>query len=458
MFSLTNEEWDDFCVAHPKHASLRETPLPYPELCATLFDKSYATGSISRSPNPLNPSLSLNPNILVVQSEDVNVNSQDACIIQDTSLEGGPSVPPSLSSPNVDQDRPRKKSKKNIDLTELEADMRKVIANFANENKGPTIDDSHEKLKKLGFESTNPMFLAAFVIFSQPSYNFRESWMTLPSDPDVMKGWNKMITKTLGYVQFNMDNAQKVIFVILVYFYFKYFRPRGMKRKKDNTSAMSGEQYTRDLLEGNNLQCTELLRMSRDSFVRLCVHFKEKGVVGALDGTLIHASVRADQQNVYRARGRGDCYQNILAICDFNMIFTFGMAGWEGTTHDSRILNEALGNPRFNFPHPLADKYYLCDAANKHTRGFMAPYRNVRYWFGDFRRSRAMNSKEKFIHAHVKLRNVIERAFGVLKYDENELNDSENVQNDYNDEDIQSHGSATDLRDEIAAQLMQSRA
>ena len=45
----------------------------------------------------------------------------------------------------------------------------------------------------------------------------------------------------------------------------------------------------------------------------------------------------------------------------------------------------------------------------------MAPYRNVRYWFGDFRRQRAMNKYEKFNHSHVKLRNVIERAYGVLK-------------------------------------------
>ena len=45
----------------------------------------------------------------------------------------------------------------------------------------------------------------------------------------------------------------------------------------------------------------------------------------------------------------------------------------------------------------------------------MAPYRNVRYWLGDFRRRRALTNKEKFDHAHAKLRNVIERAFGVLK-------------------------------------------
>ncbi|PWA55230.1 myb/SANT-like domain, Harbinger transposase-derived nuclease domain protein [Artemisia annua] len=175
--------------------------MPYRKLCATLFDKSYATCSISRSPNPRNSSLSLNPNVYVVQSEDAYVNIQEACIIHDTSLKGGSSDPPCVNAPIVDGDRPRKKSKKNIDLTELEADMRKVIANSTDENKGPTIDDYHEKLKKLELESTDPMFFAAFTIFSQPSNNFGESWMALPSDPDVMKGWIKMMEKTLGYLQ-----------------------------------------------------------------------------------------------------------------------------------------------------------------------------------------------------------------------------------------------------------------
>ncbi|GKF79187.1 putative harbinger transposase-derived nuclease domain-containing protein, partial [Tanacetum coccineum] len=57
----------------------------------------------------------------------------------------------------------------------------------------------------------------------------------------------------------------------------------------------------------------------------------------------------------------------------------------------------------------------LCDAAYAHTRGFMEPYRNVRYWLGDFRRRRPLNGKENFNHSHAKIRNVIECAYGVLK-------------------------------------------
>ncbi|GJX41286.1 Myb/SANT-like domain, harbinger transposase-derived nuclease domain protein [Tanacetum coccineum] len=88
------------------------------------------------------------------------------------------------------------------------------------------------------------------------------------------------------------------------------------------------------------------------------------GAVGAFDGTLIHASIPSHKQNVYKARGRGDCYQNVLAICDFNMIFTYIVAGWEGTAHDARILNEALDDPIYEFliP-PSAIRFPACSIA-----------------------------------------------------------------------------------------------
>lgn len=44
-----------------------------------------------------------------------------------------------------------------------------------------------------------------------------------------------------------------------------------------------------------------------------------------------------------RFRGRKEHpTQNVLAACNFNMKFTYVLAGWEGTASDSRILKDAL--------------------------------------------------------------------------------------------------------------------
>ncbi|KAI3735325.1 hypothetical protein L6452_14820 [Arctium lappa] len=102
------------------------------------------------------------------------------------------------------------------------------------------------------------------------------------------------------------------------------------------------------------------------------------GAIGALDGTLIHAVVPLNQQARYRGRGRGDCFQNVLAMCDFNMIFTYVWAGWEGIAHDARVLREVAFDPNSRFSFPPPNKYYLCDAAYPNTRSFLTPYRNTR--------------------------------------------------------------------------------
>ncbi|KAK1258384.1 hypothetical protein QJS04_geneDACA007000 [Acorus gramineus] len=98
------------------------------------------------------------------------------------------------------------------------------------------------------------------------------------------------------------------------------------------------------------------------------------------------------------------------------MLFTYVMAGWEGTAHDSRILSDTIRNPSNRFPMPPNGKYYLVDAGYTNRRGFLAPYRNVRYWLGDYRRgSGPRNKEELFNYFHSSLRNVIERTFGVWK-------------------------------------------
>ncbi|XP_060175874.1 uncharacterized protein LOC132606406 isoform X2 [Lycium barbarum] len=254
-----------------------------------------------------------------------------------------------------------------------------------------------------------------------------------------------------------MDTEDQILWLMSLYWCRKRLRLKNVQRNKDLTSSLSRQSYTLELLSGSSRQCLELMRMSRDAYVRLCQNFRHngwltdskyvsveekiaiflsiighnerfvvikrrfqhssqtihkyfhevleammkfakemissttsdpnldipgahkrlrkifKGAIGALDGTLVHAIVPANQQIIYRGRGKGKCYQNVL------------------------------------------DKYYLCDAAYPNTRGFLAPYRNVRYWLGDYQRRRAINKEEKFNHAHAQLINVIERAYGVLK-------------------------------------------
>lgn len=43
--------------------------------------------------------------------------------------------------------------------------------------------------------------------------------------------------------------------------------------------------------------------------------------------------------------------QNVMVVCDWNMRFTFVLAGWEGTAYDAHIFYQALINANMNFPH-----------------------------------------------------------------------------------------------------------
>jgi hypothetical protein len=89
---------------------------------------------------------------------------------------------------------------------------------------------------------------------------------------------------------------------------------------------------------------------------RFWPHFK--GAIGAIDGSHIKVSVGAEEVVNHTCR-HGYTSQNILAVCDFDMRFTFVVAGWPGSAHDTRILNHALTNFGDEFPKPPAGKYYL---------------------------------------------------------------------------------------------------
>lgn len=73
--------------------------------------------------------------------------------------------------------------------------------------------------------------------------------------------------------------------------------------------------------------------------------------IRAIDGTHVDARVPSSEKVAYIGRC-GNPTQNIMAVCDFNMCFTFVMAGWKGSAHDSKIFNSVLRNHQHNFPMP----------------------------------------------------------------------------------------------------------
>ncbi|KAK2424278.1 putative nuclease HARBI1 [Trifolium repens] len=93
------------------------------------------------------------------------------------------------------------------------------------------------------------------------------------------------------------------------------------------------------------------------SSTRFYPYFKD--CVGAIDGT--HIRVKVSAKDAPRYRGRKEYpTQNVLAACTFDLKFTYVLAGWEGSTSDSRIIKNALTREdKLKIPQ---GKYYLVDA------------------------------------------------------------------------------------------------
>ncbi|KAH6833461.1 nuclease HARBI1-like protein, partial [Perilla frutescens var. hirtella] len=95
--------------------------------------------------------------------------------------------------------------------------------------------------------------------------------------------------------------------------------------------------------------------------------------------------------------------------------FIYVLSGWEGSAHDSRLLNDALS--RRNGLHVPQGKYFLVDCGFANRRQFLAPLCGVRYHLKDFggQGRHPRNASELFNLRHASLRNVIERIFGIFK-------------------------------------------
>ncbi|XP_042012281.1 protein ANTAGONIST OF LIKE HETEROCHROMATIN PROTEIN 1-like [Salvia splendens] len=139
-----------------------------------------------------------------------------------------------------------------------------------------------------------------------------------------------------------------------------------------------------------------------------------EGCLGALDGIHIDVLVSNEDKPRYRTR-KGHIATNTLAVCDRQMQFVYLLPGWEGSAGDSRVLKDAVSAEKgFKVPQGC---YYLCDNGYANSNGFLTPYRGVRYHLKEWGpgTDTPQNPKELFNMRHTKARNIIERAFAVLK-------------------------------------------
>jgi len=138
-----------------------------------------------------------------------------------------------------------------------------------------------------------------------------------------------------------------------------------------------------------------------------------KHCVGAIDGTHIHARIPVAQQAPWKNR-KGFFSQNVFAACGFDLRFTFVYPGWEGSAHDSYVLDDAA---RKGYWKPPKMRYFLADAGYGNSSSLLTPYPKTRYHLREqWAQGETPASKEELFNLrHAQLRNAIERIFGILK-------------------------------------------
>ncbi len=64
----------------------------------------------------------------------------------------------------------------------------------------------------------------------------------------------------------------------------------------------------------------------------------------------------------------------MLAVYDFDMKFIYGLAGWERSAHDERVLSDTIEIKRFLMPN---GKYYLRDVRYSNFDYLLVSYKGV---------------------------------------------------------------------------------
>nr|XP_016515762.1 PREDICTED: uncharacterized protein LOC107832428 [Nicotiana tabacum] len=159
-------------------------------------------------------------------------------------------------------------------------------------------------------------------------------------------------------------------------------------------TSRPGMAWVVELLWGHRMRMYESMRFYPETFHRLIEVIR--------------------QNNLLSSKGR---ITRVPVMESVNFFFLIRSPGWEGTAHNSKVLENAILDPLAKFSFQPHDKYYVVDAGLRNTKGFLAPYKGTLYHLQDYRGSdrEPKNGKELVNYRHASLRNVIERTFGAWK-------------------------------------------
>lgn len=126
------------------------------------------------------------------------------------------------------------------------------------------------------------------------------------------------------------------------------------------------------------------------------------GVIGCIDCT--HIAIRrptCDDSEIFRCR-KGYFSLNIQAICGPDLMFFNIVARWPGSVHDARIFDNS--RIRDELHDGRLPGHLLGDSGYANRRYLLTPLLSPNG-----------QKQEQYNTSHIKTRNTIERAFGVLK-------------------------------------------
>lgn len=137
--------------------------------------------------------------------------------------------------------------------------------------------------------------------------------------------------------------------------------------------------------------------------LKFMTKFGMSGIVGAVDGTHIAIIQPPEKEDGHQYYNRKHFYSiNALAMCDADMIFTFIDARFPGSCHDSAIWQ--MGRLK-RFIRDDGCTFILGDSGFPSAHCLLTPVLNAA----------AGSNEERYNVAHKHTRNIVERAFGVLK-------------------------------------------